>query len=52
MKKFLIMSIISVSLLANKVEPYIVGGLSTSHLFEEDKEVLNEHNNLICSSWI
>ena len=47
MKKLLIMSIISLNLLANKVEPYIVGGLSTSHLFQEDKEVLNEHNNLI-----
>ena len=47
MKKFLIMSIISLNLLASKIEPYIVGGLSTSHLFEEDKEVLNEHNNLI-----
>ena len=47
MKKLLIMSIISVSLLANKVEPYIVGGLSTNHLFEEDNGVLNEHNNLI-----
>ena len=44
MKKFLIMSIISASLLANKIEPYIVGGLSASHLFEEDKEILNEHN--------
>ena len=46
MKKLLIMSIISASLLANKVEPYIVGGLSTNHLFEEDKEVLNENNHL------
>ena len=41
------MSIISASLLANKVEPYIVCGLSTNHLFEEDGGVLNEHNNLI-----
>ena len=47
MKKLLIMSIISASLLANKVEPYIVYGLSTNHLFEEDGGVLNEHNNLI-----
>ena len=47
MKKLIIMSIMSVSLLANKVEPYIVGGLSTNHLFEEYNGVLNEHNNLI-----
>ena len=47
MKKLLIMSIISVSLLANKVEPYIVVGLSTNHLFEKSEGVLNEHNNLI-----
>ena len=76
MKKLLIMSIISINLLANtqmsndeigsinkgienlielknstnkkeKVEPYIVIGLSTNHLFEESENILNEHNNLI-----
>ena len=47
MKKLLIMSIISASLLANKVEPYIVYGLSTNRLFEESENILNEHNNLI-----
>ena len=47
MKKLLIMSIISANLLANKVEPYIICGLSTNHLFEESEVVLNEHNNLI-----
>ena len=47
MKKLLIMSIMSASLFASKVEPYIVVGLSTNHLFEESENVLNEHNNLI-----
>ena len=71
MKKLLIMSIMSLSLLANdeiesinkgienlielknsankkdKIKPYIVVGLSTNHLLEESKGVLNEHNNLI-----
>jgi len=46
MKKLLIMSIISASLLANKVEPYIVGGLSTTHLSELCRQELNEDNHL------
>ncbi len=47
MKKLLIMSIMSASIFASKVEPYVVVGLSTNHLFEESENVLNEHNNLI-----
>ena len=42
MKKLLIMSIISLNVFASKVEPYIIVGLSTNHLFEESKNVLND----------
>lgn len=46
MKKLLIVSIMSLNILANKVEPYIVGGLSTTHLSELCRQELNEDNDL------